>query len=102
MARLFISQERLDAWTAENKVRVDGLTLRLVEDGRSFRIRPAVRFMTVAGDQIDPGDLLGKVKDDRALAAMGADQYMNSVIVGEVAYDVQCGFLGDPIPGGGG
>jgi hypothetical protein len=28
---------------------------------------------------------------------MGADHYMNSVIVGEVAYDVQPGFVGDPL-----
>jgi hypothetical protein len=32
---------------------------------------------------------------------MGADHYMYSVILGEVAYDVQPGFLGEPIPRGG-
>jgi hypothetical protein len=40
---------------------------------------------------------MGRVKDEDALAAMGADQYMNSVIVGDVAYDVRCGFIGDPL-----
>ncbi len=97
MARLFISQERLDAWTAEAKVNIDGEEMTLVEDGRSFKIRPAVLFIKVAGDDADLTDLLGRVKDEQALAAMGADQYMNSVIVGDTAYDVRTGFVGDPL-----
>jgi len=97
MARLFISQERLDAWTAEAKVQVEGDEMTLVADGRSFAIRPAVLFVKVAGDDADSADLLGRVKDDQALAAMGADQYMNSVIVGDTAYDVRSGFVGDPL-----
>ena len=101
MARLFISEERLDAWSVENKVKIDGDTMLLIEDGRSFNIRPAVYFLKVAGDDSDPGGLVGKVKDQQALAALGAEQYMNSVIVGDTAYDVQCGFLGDPRPAGG-
>jgi len=97
MARLFISQERLDAWIAENKVEVDGDRMALAADGRSFTIRPAVLFIRVAGNDPDEADLVGRVKDEEALASIGADQYMNSVIVGETAYDVRCGFLGDPI-----
>ena len=97
MARLFISQERLDAWTAEAKVKVNGVEMTLVEDGRSFTIRPAVLFVKVAGDDADPADLLGRVKDDEGLAAISGDQYMNSVIVGDTAYDVLTGFIGDPL-----
>jgi hypothetical protein len=104
MARLFISQERLDAWTTEQRVAVDGNRMTLADDGRSFLIRPAVRFVKVSGPDGDPHDLIGKVKDEKDLAAMGADHYMNSVIMGETAYDVQPGFLGDPTrrngPGG--
>ncbi len=101
MARLFISQERLDAWTAEGKVTVEGDILTLVEDGRSFDIVPGVLFVKVAGDDPDEAGLLGKVKDEEALASMGADQYMSSVIVGETAYDVSCGFVGAPTDAGG-
>ncbi len=49
MARLFISQERLDAWSAEQRVQIVGDIMTLADDGRSFKIRPAVRFVTVAG-----------------------------------------------------
>jgi hypothetical protein len=97
MARLFIAQDRLDAWTAESRVRVEGDVMTLADDGRAFRIRPAVRFLRVAGSEEDLHDLINTVKEEKALDEMGADHYMNSVIVGEVAYDVQPGFIGDPL-----
>lgn len=101
MARLFISQDRLDEWSAEDRVRLDAGVLTLADDGRSFRIAPAVRFVRVSGADTDPHDLVGRVKREAELGALGAELYMNSVILGEVAYDVQPGFLGDPMPRGG-
>ena len=98
MARLFISHERLDAWSAEDRVDVQGDVMTLTADGRAFTIRPAVLFTQVSGADDDPNELLGTVLDETALSEMGADHYMDSVIVGETAYDVQSGFLGDPIP----
>jgi hypothetical protein len=100
MAQLFISQERLDAWSAEQRVSLAGDVMTLADDGRSFRIRPAVRFLRVAGSMADPNQLLDTVQDERSLDAMGADHYMYSVILGETAYDVQPGFLGEPLPRG--
>jgi hypothetical protein len=110
MAQLFISQERLDAWSAEQRISVTGDIMTLSDDGRSFRIRPAVRFLRVAGStasdgsdpNADPNDLLETVRDERGLDEMGADHYMYSVILGETAYDVQPGFLGEPLPRGSG
>jgi hypothetical protein len=101
MARLFISQERLDAWSVEQRVTLTGDIMTLADDGRSFKILPAVRFLRVAGEATDPNDLVNTVQDERALDEMGADHYMYSVILGETAYDVQPGFVGEPIPRGG-
>ena len=98
MAQLFISQERLDAWSAEQRVSVVGDVMTLADDGRSFRIRPAVRFLRVAGSVDDPNQLIDTVRDEHSLDEMGADHYMYSVILGETAYDVQPGFLGEPLP----
>ena len=100
MARLFISQDRLDAWNAENRIEISGDIMTLVEDGRSFEIAPAVRFVKVAGGYEDPHHLLGTVRAEVDLPAMGAEHYLESVILGDTAYDVQCGFLGEPIPRG--
>ena len=100
MAKLFITQDRLDAWVAERKVTVAGDLLTLVADGRAFRIRPAMRFLAVAGATEDPNALLETVQDDQDLARLGADAYLDSCIVGETAYEVQRGFLGEPVVGG--
>lgn len=102
MAKLFISQERLDAWSAEQRVTLNGDIMTLSADGRSFRVVPAVRFVRVAGDDVDPNELLNTVVDERSLEEMGADYYMHSVILGETAYDVQPGFMGEPLPRAGG
>ncbi|HET6612970.1 MAG TPA: hypothetical protein VFG83_13310 [Kofleriaceae bacterium] len=100
MARLFISQERLDSWTAENRIVIDGEVMTLTDGGRRFTIRPAVLFTSVSGSDADPNSLVGTVRDEDALATMGADCYMTSVIVDETAYDVVNGFVGDPMPRG--
>lgn len=97
MAKLFISQDRLDAWTLEQKVALDGDVMTLAADGRSFRIRPAMRFLRVAGGDPDPNALVETVQDEVDLAGLGADSYMTSCIVGETAYDTQPGFLGEPV-----
>ena len=98
MARLFISQERLDAWSVEQRVRIEGDVMTLADDGRSFKISPAVRFVRVAGSDVDPNDWVNTVVLESELDERGADPYMGSVIAGEVAYDVQSGFMGDPLP----
>jgi len=76
---------------------VDG-RLTLTELGRVFGVVPAVRFVKVAGNEPDPNDLLNRVKTDDELTAIGADLYMNSVIHGDIAYDVQPGFVGRAEP----
>ncbi len=94
MARLFISQERLDAWSAEQRVEIEGDVMTLTDDGRAFKILPAIRFLKVSGGEDDPNDWVNTVALESALDEMGADHYMDSVISGDTAYDVQTGFLG--------
>jgi hypothetical protein len=96
MARLFISQERMDNWSTEDRIKVDGDQMTLVGDGRAFKIVPAVRFMKVSGGGDDPAGLIGKVKSVSLLIKEGGEHYHDSVIVGETAYDVQNGWLGTP------
>jgi|SRR5690349_13298386 len=98
MARLFISSVKLEALAAANKVSIDGDQLNLTELGRSFRILPAVRFLGVAGGDPDPHELVGLVKSEEELAGMGADHMASSVIYVDTAYEVQQGFVGDPLP----
>ena len=98
MSRLFISVDRLDAWTAEGRASLEAGKMTLTELGRSFSMTPAVCFVSVAGSDGDPNDLLGRVKSKDALQAMGAEQLANSVIYADTAYDVVDGFIGEPLP----
>jgi hypothetical protein len=92
---LFVPQSVLDRWSEQGRIEVDGNVLTILgEHKSSFALTPAVRFIKMeAGD--DNAGLLAKVKTTDALKQMGAEHYMESVILGENAYQVQQGFLAD-------
>jgi hypothetical protein len=91
---LFVPQSVLDKWSEQGRIQVDGNVLTILGEGKNFALTQAVRFIKMeAGD--DTAGLLQKVKTHDALKQMGAEHYMESVILGEVAYQVQQGFLAD-------
>lgn len=98
MSRLFISVERLDTWTIEGRASLEGDRMTLTELNRSFAMKPAVHFLRSAGSDVDPYDLVGRVKSKEALDEMGADCFEKSVIYKDTAYDVIEGFIGEPLP----
>lgn len=91
---LFVPQSVLDKWSEQGRIAVDGNVLTILGENKDFSLTSAVRFMKMeAGD--DTAGLLQKVKTTDALKQMGAEHYMESVILGECAYQVQQGFLAD-------
>jgi hypothetical protein len=54
--------------------------------------------MSVQAGSDQTFDLLGRVKTKAAVSALGAEVYMNSVILGETAYEVEVGFVAKPVP----
>ena len=91
---LFVPQSVLDKWSEQGRIAVDGNVLTILGENKNFALTSAVRFMKMeAGD--DTAGLLQKVKTTDALKQMGAEHYMESVILGENAYQVQQGFLAD-------
>jgi hypothetical protein len=98
MSRLFISVDRLEAWSAEGRASLQGDRMTLTELNRAFSMTPAVCFVSTNGQTDDPHDLVGRVKSKPQLEQMGAEQMMSSVIYGDMAYDVIDGFIGEPLP----
>jgi hypothetical protein len=98
MARLFISADQMDRWTAEGKVSLQDDIMALPALGRSFKLRTAVRFLSVV-EGSDNNGLIGRVKTDDQLAELGAEHYGASVILGDVGYECEEGFIGQPIDG---
>ena len=91
---LFVPQSVLDKWADHGRVELKGRVLTLLPEKKSFQLTGAVRFVAMeAGD--DTAGVLGKVKTLEALKRMGAEHYMESVILGDSAYKVQQGFLAE-------
>ena len=95
--RLFISQSAIDDWVSSEKVELQGEVLTLLGGAGSLRLRAASYFNKVAGDGDDHRALIGRVKDEDALAALGAEAYMTSVLFDDTAYDVEPGFVAIPV-----
>jgi hypothetical protein len=91
---LFVPQSVLDKWSEQGRIEVNGNVLTILGEQKSFALTPAVRFIKMEAGEDNAG-LLAKVKTTDALKQMGAEHYMESVILGENAYQVQQGFLAD-------
>jgi hypothetical protein len=91
---LFVPQSVLDRWSEQGRIQVDGNVLTILGEQKSFALTTAVRFMKMEAGE-DRAGLLAKVKTTDALKQMGAEHYMDSVILGESAYQVQQGYLAD-------
>jgi hypothetical protein len=96
--KLFISQNAIDTWIASDRVDMSASVLSL-RDGRGALVLAAAFLFRKVSAGNDNNRLLGKVKTETAIAALGGEAYMTSVIVGETAYEVEPGFMGTPAPG---
>ena len=97
MARIFVSQEVIDQWSADERIAIDGDVMILTLTQQRVRLVPAVRVLRVVSGNQDPFNLVGCAKSPSELVAVGGEQYMSSLLVGEVAYDVQPGYFGEPL-----
>ena len=96
--RLFVSQATLEAWVDQRRIDFEGDLLTLLSGdgrGRQYRLEPAVRIKELAGQGRDPHGLVGRVKSEARLRALGAERMGDSVVMGDVAYEVEVGFLAE-------
>ncbi len=99
MPAVFITNEMLQAWADDGKVRLDDTTLTLLAESRTVKLTPAVRFTRLIDDTTgDPHKLIGKVKTKDQILELKAEHYLDSVIFGDIGYTVVEGFLGDLSP----
>jgi hypothetical protein len=96
--RVFFPQQALDTWLEQGRVALVGDELTITPEGRRFLLTSAVRFMAEVAEGRDPHDLVGKVKDLEQVAMLCGEHSVSTVIIGDYAYDVIEGFLGEPLP----
>jgi hypothetical protein len=94
MARIYLSQQRLESWMNQGLLTVEGDRMKL-KDGKVFRVSEAVYFLGVVGDEADPHQLVGKVKTTMQLAELGVEHYRDSALLGSVGYQVAEGVVGE-------
>jgi hypothetical protein len=99
MPTVFLSHDLLQQWTDQGKAKLDDTVLSLTALDRTATLKPAVRFTALIDGSDEVHRLLGKVKTTAQLGELGAEHYMDSVLLGDVAYTVVDGFLGDLSPG---
>jgi hypothetical protein len=94
--KVFIPQGAIDSWVSAEHAELSGsaLSFRLLPG--SLELVPASFFQRISAGKDDPHGLVGKVLDEQAILALGGETYMNSVLVGETAYDIEPGFLAAP------
>jgi hypothetical protein len=97
--RLFFPQEALDAWLDQGRAVLESDTLTFNPEGRRFKLQEAVRFLSEIAGGGDVNKLVGKVKTKEQLTELGGEQCSDSVILGDDAYEVVEGFVGEPLPG---
>jgi hypothetical protein len=91
VAKLFLPQNVLAEWLGEQADVRDGQLLVKGEPG-PYPVSQAVHFKAlVSGD--DTQKLVTKVKTQEQLQALGAEQMMESVLLGDTAYEVEPGYL---------
>jgi hypothetical protein len=95
---LFVSQAMIDSWADQGRIDFVGNVMTLLSGegkGRSYGLEPAVRFLALLGADQDPHQLLKKVKSVVQLKELGAEAIDSSVVLGDVAYEVEPGFLAE-------
>jgi hypothetical protein len=94
--QFFWPQELLDQWIVEEKIVLEGEQLTILEENRTYLLNQAVYFIEDVGDGSDQYKLVGRVKNKGVLEEMEAEHYMDSVLIGDSAYQVVSGFAGAP------
>lgn len=97
MPRIFVSQQRMQQWTEDGKVSVENDLMLLPTLGKSFRLTEAVHISRVVSEGEDPHQLVGRVKTLAQLRDLNAEVYHGSLLIGDVAYECEHGFIGEVV-----
>jgi hypothetical protein len=95
--RVFFPQAALDVWLSDGTVDLSGNELTIVAEGRRYRLVEAVRIVKEVTGDADDNALVGRVKSKASLEEKKAELMESSLLLGENAYDVVPGWLGEPI-----
>jgi hypothetical protein len=100
--KLFLPQTLLETWVSQEKADLRGEALFVTAEKSTVPLTPAVHFTKVVSGG-DTRKLVNKVKTKEQLTELRAEHMMDSVILGDDAYEVVPGYVADvtvPVPPG--
>ena len=97
MPRIFVSQKRVQQWTEEGRVHIEGNQMTLPELGRMFRLTEAYYVGRAVSDGGVVLGIKGRVKSRNQIAQLGGEEFLNSLVIGDAAYEGDPGFVGEPM-----
>lgn len=89
---MFVAQETLEAWLDSGQVEMNGNAVRLDRLATTFDLEPAVRVVRLV-EGAGPVDLIGRVLAESAIGKSGGELLGDSVVFGEIAFEVVSGFI---------
>lgn len=92
--KLFLPHKTLEDWMVAEKADLQDGKVVVTETKSSYPVTAAVHFQKLASGE-DTGGLLGRVKTTAQLAALNAEHFADSCLVGETAYSVVEGYVAD-------
>jgi hypothetical protein len=95
MNRVFFPQQALHAWLEQGRIALVDDEMTLKPDGQRYRLTPAIRILEEVAEGTDPHGIVGKVKTIEQITSLGGDHQADSLVLGDNAYQVIEGFLGD-------
>ena len=90
--KLFLPQKTLEDWSVGDKADLEDGKLVIKETRSSHAVTPAVHFVKVVSGN-DAHHLTGRVKTMKQLDELGAEHMMDSVLLGETAFEVIPGYV---------
>lgn len=96
--RVFFPQEVLDRWLNAGDAELYANELLLRTERKRYKLLEAIRVLAEVSGTPDPYDITGRVKTVNFLTELGAELLGESMLIGENAYEVVPGWLGQPLP----
>ncbi len=94
--KIFIPQQKLEDWVNGGKITFsDNVITTLTGKKIKYKLVPAYKFLKLTSGDNDEPKLLGLVKSQDDLKHLKPDIFLDSIIIGDLAYEVETGYIGN-------
>lgn len=94
--KIFLPQEKLEAWVKDGRVSFsDNVITTLTGNRLKYKLVPAYKFIKLTSGDVDEPKLLGSVKTKDDIKHLKPDIFLDSIIIGDIAYEVEMGYIGN-------